>query len=91
MMFTIQIMDQLTEGEITHGERIAGTGTISRDGVVGSIGGIKQKVFGAIDAGARAVLVPAGNFDDAVAAAGDDIEIVRVETISDAITFLETL
>lgn len=91
MMFTLQIMDQLTDGEITHGERIAGTGTIARDGTVGSIGGIKQKVFGAIDAGARAVLVPAGNFDDAVAAAGDDIEIVRVETIKDAIAFLETL
>jgi len=91
MMFTLQIMDQLTDGEITHGERIAGTGTIARDGTVGSIGGIKQKVFGAIDAGARAVLVPAGNFDDAVAAAGDNIEIVRVETIKDAIAFLETL
>ena len=91
MMFTLQIMDQLTDGEITHGARIAGTGTISRDGTVGSIGGVKQKVFGAIDAGARAVLVPAGNFDDAVAAAGDKIEVVRIETIDDAIAFLETL
>jgi PDZ domain-containing protein len=91
MMFTLQIMDQLTEGEITHGDRIAGTGTIARDGTVGSIGGVKQKVFGAIDAGARAVLVPAGNFDDAVEAAGDDIEVVRVETIEDAVAFLETL
>jgi PDZ domain-containing protein len=91
MMFTLQIMDQLTDGEITHGERIAGTGTIARDGTVGSIGGIKQKVHGAIDTGARAVLVPAGNYDDALAAAGDRIEIVRVETIEDALTFLGTL
>ncbi len=91
MMFTLQIIDQLTEGELTNGERIAGTGTISRDGTVGGIGGIKQKVYGAIDAGARAVLVPASNYDDAVAAAGDDIEVVRVETIDDALAFLETL
>lgn len=91
MMFTLQIMDQLTDGEITHGERIAGTGTIARDGTVGSIGGIKQKVHGAIDAGARAVLVPAGNYDDALAAAGDAIEIVRIETIDDAVAFLRTL
>jgi PDZ domain-containing protein len=91
MMFTLQIMDQLTDGEITHGERIAGTGTISRDGTVGSIGGVRQKIFGAIDAGARAVLVPAGNYDDAVVAAGDSIEVVRVETIEDALAFLETL
>jgi PDZ domain-containing protein len=91
MMFTLQIMDQLTDGEITRGERIAGTGTIARDGTVGSIGGIKQKVHGAIDAGARAVLVPAGNYDDALAAAGDAIEIVRIETIDDAVAFLRTL
>ena len=91
MMFTLQIMDQLTDGEITRGERIAGTGTIARDGTVGSIGGIKQKVHGAIDAGARAVLVPAGNYDDALAAAGDAIEIVRIETIDDAVVFLRTL
>ena len=91
MMFTLQIMDQLTDGEITRGERIAGTGTIARDGTVGSIGGIKQKVHGAIDAGARAVLVPAGNYDVALAAAGDRIEIVRIETIEDAVAFLRTL
>ncbi|MFV1998802.1 MAG: PDZ domain-containing protein [Acidimicrobiia bacterium] len=91
LMFTLQIIDQLEQGELTNGERIAGTGTISRDGTVGPIGGIKQKVFGAIDSGARAVLVPAANFDDAVLAAGDDIEVVRVETVDDALAFLATL
>lgn len=91
LMFALQIMDQLTDEEITHGHRIAGTGTISRDGVVGPIGGIRQKIFGAIDAGARAVLVPAGNYDDAVMAADGDIEIVRVETIEDALAFLNSL
>jgi PDZ domain-containing protein len=91
LMFTLQIMDQLTGGEITKGERIAGTGTIARDGTVGSIGGVKQKIHGAIDAGARAVLVPAGNYDDALKAAGDDIEVVRIVTIDDAVAFLKTL
>ena len=91
MMFTLQIMDQLTGGEITKGERIAGTGTIAQDGTVGSIGGVKQKVHAAIDAGARAVLVPAGNYDDALSAAGDDIVVVRVVTIDDAVAFLKTL
>ncbi len=91
MMFTLQIIDQLTEGELTHGQRIAGTGTISRDATVGPIGGITQKVYAAIDAGARAVLVPASNYDDAVLAAKDDIEVVRVETVDDALAFLDTL
>jgi PDZ domain-containing protein len=91
LMFTLQIMDQLTEDELTNGHRIAGTGTIRRDGTVGSIGGIRQKIFGAIGAGATAVLVPAANFDDAVEAAGDDITVVRVETVDDALVFLGTL
>jgi PDZ domain-containing protein len=91
MMFTLQIIDQLTPDPLTHGQRIAGTGTIHLDGTVGSIGGIKQKVHGAIDAGAVAVLVPEGNYDAAVEAAGDDIVVVKVTTIDDAIAFLETL
>ncbi len=91
MMFTLQIMDQLTEEPLTKGYRIAGTGTISRDGTVGAIGGIHQKVYGAIDAGARAVLVPSQNYPDAVAAADNRIEVVKIETIDDALAFLATL
>jgi len=91
MMFTLQIMDQLTEEDLTNGHRIAGTGTIGRDGIVGPIGGVRQKVFGAIEAGAHAILVPAGNFDEALEAGGDSIIVVKIETIDDAIDFLATL
>jgi PDZ domain-containing protein len=91
LMFTLEIMNQLTEEDLTKGHRIAGTGTIDQDGNVGAIGGIRQKVFGAIDMGASHVLVPAGNYDDAVAAAGDDITVIRVVTIDDALAFFETL
>jgi PDZ domain-containing protein len=91
LMFTLQIMDQLTEDEITSGHRIAGTGTIRRDGTVGSIGGIRQKVYAAIGSGATAVLAPAGNYDAALEAAGDEIIVVRVENVDDALAYLETL
>lgn len=89
MMFTLQIMNQLTDDDITAGLRIAGTGTIARDGTVGPIGGIQQKVFGAIDAGADVVFVPADNYDAATSAAGNDINVVRVETIDDPLEYLE--
>jgi PDZ domain-containing protein len=89
MMFTLEIMNQLTERDLTGGRRIAGTGTISRDGTVGGIGGVQQKVYGAIDAGAAVVLVPASNYEDALLAAGGDIEVVRVETIDDALDYLD--
>ncbi|GMQ86799.1 MAG: SepM family pheromone-processing serine protease [Acidimicrobiia bacterium] len=88
MMFTLEIINQLTEDDITDGMRIAGTGTIHRDGTVGPIGGVKQKVFGAIDAGATIVFIPAANYDDALIAAGDDITVVRVETIDDPLDYL---
>lgn len=91
LMFTLEIMNQLTPDDMTKGYRIAGTGTIDAEGTVGAIGGVRQKVFGAIDVGADYVLVPAGNYEDAVDAAGDDIEIVRVVTIDDALDFLESL
>ena len=91
LMFTLELINQLTDENITQDKRIAGTGTIARDGTVGTIGGVQQKVYGAIRAGAEYVLVPAANYQDAVAAAGDDITVVRVATVDDALGFLETI
>ena len=88
MMFTLEIINQLTADDITDGIRIAGTGTIRRDGTVGPIGGVKQKVYAAIDAGATVVFIPADNYDDALLAAGDSITVVRVETIDDPLAYL---
>lgn len=91
MMHTIAIIDALTEGELTHGRVIAGTGTIQLDGSVGSIGGIRQKVVGAEAAGAEYIMVPQGNYEKALTAQRDHIEIVPVATLDDAISFLESL
>lgn len=91
MMHTLAIIDTLTEGELTKGHVIAGTGTISMDGTVGNIGGIRQKVVAAEAAGAEYILVPEGNYDSALTAEREAIEIVPVTTIDDAIAFLEGL
>jgi PDZ domain-containing protein len=91
MMHTLAIVDTLTPGELTQGHVIAGTGTIAYDGTVGSIGGIRQKIVGAEAAGAEYVLVPQGNYEEALTAERRAIEIVPVETIQDALDFLETL
>ena len=91
MMHTLAIIDTLTEGELTKGRVVAGTGTIQMDGTVGNIGGIRQKVVAAEAAGADYILVPKGNYDSALTAERDTIEIVPVATIDDAIAFLEGL
>ncbi|WKK70957.1 S16 family serine protease [Rathayibacter oskolensis] len=51
MMFALGIIDKLTEGSLNGGEQVAGTGTIDAAGEVGPIGGIRQKMFGAVGAG----------------------------------------
>jgi PDZ domain-containing protein len=91
MMHTLAIVDTLTPGELTQGHVIAGTGTIDYDGSVGSIGGIRQKIVGAEAAGAEFVLVPEGNYDEALTAERKAIEIIPVATLQDALDFLETL
>ncbi|MGA7096201.1 MAG: S16 family serine protease [Acidimicrobiia bacterium] len=91
LMHTLAIIDTLTPGEMTKSHVVAGTGTIQYDGTVGNIGGIRQKVVGAEAAGAEYMLVPAGNYDEALTAERDHIELVPVTNLQDAIDFLDSL
>ncbi|MCB2223988.1 MAG: PDZ domain-containing protein [Actinobacteria bacterium] len=91
MMYTLTVIDLLTPGDLTGGHRIAGTGTIRFDQSVGPIGGVRQKVYAARGIGAEYVLVPADNYEDALTASGDEIEVVSVSTLQDALDFLGTL
>jgi PDZ domain-containing protein len=91
MMYAITVLDLLTPEDLAKGHRIAGTGTISFDETVGAIGGVRQKVFAARSVGAEYIIVPTDNYPDALTAAGDDIEIVAVATLQDALDFLDSL
>lgn len=64
LMFSLEIYNQLTEEDITHGYFIAGTGTISPNGEVGRIGGIDQKVVAAHRAGADLFFAPDDEIPD---------------------------
>ena len=91
MMYAITVLDLLTEDDLTKGHRIAGTGTISFDETVGAIGGVRQKVFAARSVGAEYVLVPTDNYEEALTAAGKDIQVVAVANLQDALDFLDGL
>jgi PDZ domain-containing protein len=91
MTYALSVIDLLTPDDLTKGHVIAGTGTIRFDETVGPIGGIRQKVFAARGIGADVVFVPTANFEDALTAAGDGIEIVPVATLQDALDFLAAL
>jgi len=91
MMFALGIIDKLTPGALTGGDSIAGTGTIDAAGEVGGIGGIVQKMYGAEDAGADWFLAPAANCGEVVGNEPDGIQVIRVATLDDAVTALETI
>ena len=91
MMFALGIIDKLTPDNLTNGKFIAGTGEITASGQVEPIGGIQQKMVGARDAGATVFLTPAGNCSDTVGAVPAGLKIVKVSTLSQAVSDLEAI
>lgn len=91
MMYTLAIIEVLSEGDLTHGHVVAGTGTIDAEGNVGGIGGVRQKVVGAEAAGAEYMLLPRSNYEAALTAPRTSMELVPVDTIHDALAFLDSL
>lgn len=101
LMFTLEILNQLDGRDWTKGYRIAGTGTIDEEGRVGPVGGVHQKVWAAVRAGADIFFVPAAaapgepsNAEVAKRAAkrlGSTLRVVPVRTVDDALRFLAEL
>lgn len=102
LMFTLEILNQLVDEDITKGYNVAGTGTMESDGSVGRIGGIDQKIMAANSADIDIFFAPnepvegggESNYAIAVETAekiGTAMEIVPVDTIEDALAFLEEL
>lgn len=102
LMFTLEILNQLIDEDITKGYNVAGTGTMESDGSVGRIGGIDQKIMAADSADIDIFFAPdeatedgsPNNYTVAVETAekiGTDMKIVPVKTIEDALQFLDEL
>ncbi|MBM0258417.1 PDZ domain-containing protein [Micromonospora sp. 4G55] len=91
LMFALGIVDKLEPADLTGGKVIAGTGTIDDEGRVGPIGGIAQKLVGAKKAGAKVFLVPADNCAEAVRNPQPDLPLIKVGSLDEALTALETL
>lgn len=90
LAFTLALIDDLTEGELTGGRNVAVTGTMDADGNVGQVGGVAQKTVTARKAGAIAFLVPPEEEEDAKKFAGK-MQIIPVRTLGDALTALHKL
>ncbi len=91
LMLTLAIYNAITEEDITKGRTIVGTGTISLDGTVGEIDGVKYKILGAVKSDAEIFLCPMENYEEAIAVKEEfdlDIYIKGVATFDEALEFL---
>lgn len=91
MMFALGIIDKLTPGELNGGQNIAGTGTIDATGAVGPIGGIRQKMYGAVGAGATYFLAPADNCNEVTGHIPAGLEVFSVKTLDDSLAVLDAI
>jgi Lon-like protease len=91
LAFTLAVLDVLTPGELTGGRRVAVTGTMSLDGSVGPVGGGVQKAVSVRDDGFEVFLVPSAEEDEVRAAVGDDLQVIAVDTLDEALAALASL
>lgn len=94
LMLSLAIYNALVDEDITHGKSIIGTGTISLNGAVGEIDGVKYKVLGAERKNAEIFLCPTENYKEAMEVKNKynlKIDIVSVSTFDEALDYLNNL
>lgn len=90
LAFTLGVIDVLTPGSLTGGQQVATTGTIDSSGVVGPVGGVRQKTVAVRRAGASVFLVPGSEYEEAKTYAGD-MRVEVVDDLDDALRVLTSL
>ncbi|HJR26298.1 MAG TPA: S16 family serine protease, partial [Acidimicrobiales bacterium] len=91
LAFALTILDVLTPGELTGGHKVAVTGTMELDGTVGPVGGGLQKSLAVRNAGYEAFLVPTDEYAAVHAAIGEDVRVIAVDTLQEALDALDSL
>lgn len=88
LIFTLALIDRMTEDSVTEGRHLAGTGTIDPDGTVGPIGGIQQKVIAAASEGATIFLAPELNCQE-ITHVPANMTVYSVDTLDTALEILD--
>ncbi|WP_308271644.1 S16 family serine protease [Kitasatospora sp. SUK 42] len=94
-MLALGIVDKLSGdgkgGDLTGGLKIAGTGTIDKDGTVGPVGGVPLKTQAAARDGATVFLLPKDECSDAKVNTPGTLRLVPVGTLAESVSALEAL
>ena len=93
-MMSLALYDYLIDEDLSKGLKISGTGTIDINGNVGTIGGVKYKLKGAVDKKSDIFFVPSGeNYEEAIKLKKKynyKIDVVGVSKLDDAINYLNS-
>lgn len=87
MIFALGIYDRITPGDLLRGRVVAGTGTITPDGAVGVIGGVREKAKAAERSGAEIFVFPRGNCSE-MSGFSTQLTLVPVDSLDDAVVAL---
>ena len=94
LMLSLAIYNAITEKDITNGLKISGTGTISIDGTVGEIGGVRYKIMGAVNEGCDVFIVPSKNYKEAkkvVKEKNYKIKLIKADTFEQVLSELNKI
>ena len=84
LMIALEVLNQLTENDLSSSLLIAGTGNLSMDGRITEVDGIKQKIISAKKLKADVFLVPKKNYPEALKFS-HGIRIIPVDDFDDTI------
>ena len=88
LAFTLAILDALSNGKLTGGHRVAATGTITAQGVVGDVGGVQEKTVAVEKAGAQVFFVPQVEYKVAKSVANSRLQVIPVTTLGQVLQIL---
>lgn len=94
LMCALDIYNKITEFDLSKGKRICGTGSIDENGNVGSIGGVKYKLKGAIKKDCDVFIVPSENYDETMNLVKKNkysIDIIKANTLDNVIDELKEM
>jgi len=84
LMIALEVLNQLTENDLSSSLLVAGTGNLSMDGRITEVDGIKQKIISAKKHKADVFLVPQKNYPEALKFS-HGIRIIPVDNFDDAV------
>ena len=87
LVFSLSLIELLTKEDLLKGRKVAATGTISKGGYVGIVGGVQEKLVSVARAGASVVLVPADNCRD-ISSVPSGLKVMPVTTLDEAVQVL---